>query len=593
MASNGYVLVTSADEKTWDSEVTMLFLGEWCKLYSRRDLWSTLSHETVPPIFSTQNEKNEVFNKLQPIIENLTSDLASQLNAIHGINYTQRSWEIILGHWVTRFVQVIYHRYSLIEYAFDNYEIKYGKFYKGTNYSLVTTTSTGFIHSMNDNKWNSQLFYKIINFLKYNLEVDFIQLEVKEDIHLEKTKFNFKKYFKKVYSRLAERFVKKNDAFILRSYLPGIQELKLQLSLFQIPIQWEVPVPEKNIVNAKLRDSLSLDSEKYTGFEEFIRLYVKEFLPTVYLEGFSKCLQIAKGLPWPSSPKFIFTSNAFDTDEIFKIWTAEKVEKGIPYFTGQHGNNYGTHFATRDRFAPETITADYFFSWGWAGPKVVPAFNFKIANKLVENYDKSGGLLLIEITCQELYRPWDDYAKHAEYQADQFKFVELLSLNIKKMVTVRLMRLYLKNNWFDDLRWSQVLPDIALEKGLERMNDLIGNSRLIVHSYDSTGILETLALNIPTMCFWQGGLGHLTPEAQKFYQLLVDAKILALSPEILANNVNEFWNDIDAWWLSEKVQNARILFCKQYSRKEMNPVFKLRKLLLETTHLVRAQNLKQ
>ena len=40
------------------------------------------------------------------------------------------------------------------------------------------------------------------------------------------------------------------------------------------------------------------------------------------------------------NPEFIFTSNNFHTDEIFKLWSAIKVERGTKYYIGQHGNNY-------------------------------------------------------------------------------------------------------------------------------------------------------------------------------------------------------------------------------------------------------------
>ena len=62
----------------------------------------------------------------------------------------------------------------------------------------------------------------------------------------------------------------------------------------------------------------------------------------------------------------IFTSNSFDTSEVFKLWTAEKVETGCPYIIGQHGNNYGAA-----RYCPSETecveTADAFLTWGMLG----------------------------------------------------------------------------------------------------------------------------------------------------------------------------------------------------------------------------------
>ena len=49
-------------------------------------------------------------------------------------------------------------------------------------------------------------------------------------------------------------------------------------------------------------------------------------LPTRYLEGFKEFKQFALQQPWPQKPKFIFTSNNFESDDAFKFWTACKVE---------------------------------------------------------------------------------------------------------------------------------------------------------------------------------------------------------------------------------------------------------------------------
>ena len=71
-----------------------------------------------------------------------------------------------------------------------------------------------------------------------------------------------------------------------------------------------------------------------------------------------------------------FTSNNYESDDAFKFWTACKVEEGISYYVGQHGNNY----TTLRNFSPriEEITADKFLTWGFKkNPKHVPAFIFK------------------------------------------------------------------------------------------------------------------------------------------------------------------------------------------------------------------------
>ena len=106
-------------------------------------------------------------------------------------------------------------------------------------------------------------------------------------------------------------------------------------------------------------------------------------------------------------------------------------------------------------------------------------------------------------------------------------------------------------------------------------------NRLIVHSYDSTGILETLSLNIPTICFWRGGLEHLLPDAKPYYELLEDVGILVTTPERAAEIVALHWENIDKWWRNQDIQDARKAFIRQYARMEKHPVRVLKKLLTE------------
>ncbi len=120
---------------------------------------------------------------------------------------------------------------------------------------------------------------------------------------------------------------------------------------------------------------------------------------------------------------------------------------------------------------------------------------------------------------------------------------------------------------------------IKLDMGSSIISKLIAQSRLIVHSYDSTGILETLAQNIPTLAFWQNGFDHLRDSAKPYYQLLVNVGIVHLKPESAAAKVCEIWDDVEGWWAQSAVQEARKQFCDRYARVSQNPVNELKKIL--------------
>jgi len=40
-------LVATADERTWPKDQPVLFLGKWCKKYSRKHIWQAMNYEVV------------------------------------------------------------------------------------------------------------------------------------------------------------------------------------------------------------------------------------------------------------------------------------------------------------------------------------------------------------------------------------------------------------------------------------------------------------------------------------------------------------------------------------------------------------------
>ena len=154
---------------------------------------------------------------------------------------------------------------------------------------------------------------------------------------------------------------------------------------------------------------------------------------------FLKLQEKISELNWPKNPKFIFTSNSFDTNEIFKGWVGRNINKSVPYFTGQHGNNYGQHvFEGRSNW-PERSTSDGFLTWGWDdGFKTnLKGFNFKKQIRRPNIY-KNDGIVLITTCVMFRYFPWDVVSEYKDNLKEQYNFLENLSEDIFGKVTVRL-----------------------------------------------------------------------------------------------------------------------------------------------------------
>ena len=575
-------LITTADEQTWRFDERVIFLGDWCLKHSRQHIWGHMDHEIAAPYGLSQNQRDLDLSEVKRITSQLLEELTKALNKIHTKSHSSRYWNIILGNWLVRYVSTCYNRYSTILAVLEEHDISGTSVFRREKYSMVVSNSSQFVNLVNQSSWNNFLYFKVLDFIGFNklyfLDANDIAIEDNTEELTNYRITTLKRLLKSGLTRLLPYFSRDSNALILNSYLPRIEEIKLQLRLLQIPQLHKPYTAQISPVDSNIRDALQISCDGHKGFEKFIRDLLPEVLPTCFLEGFESLEHAARSIGWPSKPKFIFTSNNFDTDELFKVWTSEKVEEGIPYYIGQHGNNYGTSKLSSNY--PELQYSDRFITWGWSdgSPNVLPGFIFKVAKK-PKSFDPNGGLLLISNCVDHMSFTYDSTHEFKNYQDGQFKFLTGLLPSIQSSTTVRLHAGWKLTSWEDDLRWRDQFPKIHLDLGRTPIDQLLGKNRLAVHSYDSTGILEGLASNVPTLAFWEGGFEHLLPEAKDYYQTLLMAGIIHLDSNRASALVNENWDDILEWWNSLQVQQARVQFCEKYAREESNPSKSLKKLL--------------
>jgi putative transferase (TIGR04331 family) len=582
-------LISTADERTWKFDQPVIFLGEWCCNYDRRHIWQDMDAIVAAPYGLGQVKKDADHAEARALEEQLFPVLCTTLNRHHGTQHGPRFWRIVLGHWLRRYVDVMLNRVRTLEQCLQMHQISGTTSYANDHYALATQDSYAAIWVFNDERWNNALNVRILDLVgteRCLLEIIPDCVSPSPCLNALATTLTLKrKVLKWCYQRagkLASYLVRDDDAFIISSQLPKKEAIKLHLALGQCPQLWVSSKLEiTEAPDRTLRESLAnqVISKPEKNLKDILSVMVFELLPVCYLEGFTNLNKLVKKQSWPIKPKFILTSNNFDTDEVFKLWAADKAESGSRYITGQHGNNYSTHRYVAP--AVEEATADKFLTWGWTDglPQHSPAFILKTAGKMLGKYDKKGGLLLIEICINHRITTWDVTAEFDEYFQDQQRFINALTDSQRQHLTVRLHAGYRYAKWSEEARWQAFDPSLKIDTGGIAIKDLIAKSRIVIHSYDSTGILETLSQNIPTLAFWQNEFAHVSDSAKPYYQLLFDAGIIQLTPESVAHKVNEVWDDVDGWWRQSKVQDARKQFCDRYARVNQYPVRELKNIL--------------
>ena len=572
----------TSDERTWKFDRPVIFLGEWCRHYKRKHIWSKMDAIVAEPYGVSAEEKMKDRKLVVSLYNDLIEEVTIIMNQLHGTNHKARYWTILMGPWLYSYTKMIINRYATLEAVFNNYEISGVTVIEPESYLLAMKNTLNFILGLGDACWNLALYSKILQHKTYcGLGVEYLKVGPTTFPVLSAPKNGMKKKIIFLIRKVLPLFSRQSDAFIINSFLPIKDEVLLQLSLGQVPQFWRSPNLIDTAVDAKLRSSLNFTDVDCSGIYLFSRKLLIETIPVCYLEGYTSLIQQLKALNWPKNPQFIFTSNSFHVDEVFKAWVGNKVVDKVPYYIGQHGANYGTLYGY-DVWS-ECRACDKFFSWGWELPspdfEVVPAFNFKIVNKKIKKSILTGGLLLIERGPGHRDGPQDRTFEHILYQDYIFQFFRTLPYSIQDETLVRLHHGSTELVSSDEYLWGKNFPSIKIDLYNNPLDKLISQHKLIVFAYESAGMLETLALNIPTISFWREGFDHILPSAKPYYELLESVGIIARTPEDAANHITKNWNDLESWWYSDTLQEARITFCNQYSQMVNNPVLTLKSLL--------------
>ena len=123
---NDVFLATTALEEFWDTTKPVVFLGDWCKRYSRRSVWEKVHKETLESPWKERSAVEVAYKYTNEVYEKMLTILSEYLNELHRENHSLRYWRIVLGIWLSYYIAAMYDKYVLLKKALE----KFG-FFKG------------------------------------------------------------------------------------------------------------------------------------------------------------------------------------------------------------------------------------------------------------------------------------------------------------------------------------------------------------------------------------------------------------------------------------------------------------------------------
>lgn len=288
------------------------------------------------------------------------------------------------------------------------------------------------------------------------------------------------------------------------------------------------------------------------------------FIPACAVEGFTEI----KSMVVRARPKrfeHVYSAQALWTHFAFKVLIAQWCEQGTKLHYHQHGGWYGldeTHVGENY----ESRVSDFYYTWGWnrgAGntrplTPVAPDFhsNEKFFDSLI-CFDQPQQIYRLQYfplpgTLQTMYDQTAEFVRTRESQTE---------------LRIRL---------FPGEYGSQQRDAILRASGdsiFDNSQDIFSqyaSSRIVFHNYLGTSWLETLGNNIPTICFYDVDAYRFRSDAKSLLEDMVNVGILHLSGTSAAEKANFVSRDVEAWWLSEDVQIVRRNFANRYANFSTN-----------------------
>jgi len=571
-------LVTTALEDTWPAEdVPVLFLGEWCRLYDRKSVWEKRDAVVAPYHWDDRQKLRKDYLYLKVLYEELLAELVTKLNKVHGVNYSVRYWRIIAGPWLGFFIQMLFDRWTMLCQVAHANDISGVRVRLSKDEQVVPNDMAAFVQLFLSDTWNETIYGQLLSWMDIpvkKLDAKTEMLASPGNANAERFAYKFKHSLARMASHLSGAFCRDNEYFFIASYLPLNQDLLLQFKLGQLPKLWRPVAAPAKPANPTARQWGWAFPDNADDFPAIVRSMIPRHIPTAYLEGYSCLVATTKSLRWPKRPKAIFTSNSYCSDDVFKVWAADRVENGTPLIIGQHGGNFGMAkwSFTEDHQAQ---IADKFLTWGWSDKRwksVLPVGNLKGFGRSVVP-DERGMALLVQMAMPRysyhmysipVSRQW------LSYFDDQCRFVKSLPKGLQEKI---LVRLYIHDyGWGQKKRWIDNFPSIQIDDGSDSMASLMKRSRLYISTYNATTYLESLSLNFPTLIFWNKRHSELRPGVEPDFEMLRSVGIFHDTPESAAHHMQSIWGDVAAWWSSASVQSARQRFCERYALIPQKPI---------------------
>ena len=513
--------------------------------------------------WNNYEKKLSDIRKTLKLYDHFLNELIIFLNNYHNTKYSKRYWSIILGHWLYKFISTIYFKWNLIHslkkknYIFLKKEIN--------TKDIIPLGIEDYAKISNSNYWNHYIFTKIIEHSfseKYKIKkIGKIVKNYEKKIIYQKLEHKTIKDSVSIFIQKILNFLPQNkNSLIFSTYMSNLQEIKLNFLVNNSLLYYKSLRPYLLFKKRKLfeynRNKFKNLGSSKNGLENFLSKEILVCLPSAYLENFKNIESIVNKIPFPKSPKKIFTTLGIYRSTLMDRYIAKNVENGSSLILAQHG---GAYFQHKLHFSSihEVRISDQYLSWGNIKKKnVIPLGIIKNLNSSPKRSNK----IILEVRKRTGYigeiKIDSGFIENKKYFDNLCSFFSLLKgKKISEDIFVKLHQT--KSFWNDKKQFLSHNSELKFLEEKKSMIKEISSAKLIIQTFCGTGHLESLAINKPTLILFVHNLNLLNNRSKIYFKKFIKLGIVHKTPESLLKILETLENqNIEKWWNLKEKQNV-------------------------------------
>lgn len=536
-----------------------------------------------------KNSKDKVrdIKKNIKIYNHFLRELTIFLNNFHQKQYSQRYWEIMIGMWLYLFISSITFKWNLIESLKDR---KYFFLKKEiSQYDLIPHGIEDYTRLSFSDYWNHHFFSKIIenNFsskilikkkgkISNNYEREIIYKNLKTQ--------NIKDRISIFIQKILNFIPQKKGTLIFSTYMSNLQEVWLNILINGSLLYYKTLRPNVLFKKEKLfkyqRKKFKRLRSKSTKLEKFLSQEILTNLPTSFLENYKYVNDLTEKIPFPKKPKKIFTCLGIIRNTLMDRYIAKNVENGSTLILAQHGGSYFQHKGHFNSIL-ETRISDKYLSWG--GHKTKKTIPFGVIKNLQISKKISNKIILVVRMRRDYIREIkidSGFLESQNYLKNLFDLL-LLVKNDKFLNNLYIKLQPSKSGWQEKKQLLSIDRNLKFINENKKMVQEMKTAKIIIQTTFSSGHLESLAINKPTLIYLSHNFNLLENKSRKYLAKFKKLGIAHTDPKSLFKILKKLnkTGELEKWWYQKKIQNLVSRYKTDYCILNKNKFKDLKKII--------------